>query len=301
MSLDILNKIRQTDKMTKYQKNRSIKNRNIILQILLEINEATPKQIENYLKNQYSDNIPMSLSTIKRQLQQLENKKFVISKKGVYQLSLTSKAKFGLLMYLHEINGDSMIMSVGRFHLDSIKQSFNELIIRFGSIILFTFIEGALLINKSQRQIDNEYFNSWLTKTISLESMWKIFITIYGDNENPRKIKSVNNSNDTNKVNLKKLNKLKEIFINLYPEIYKEIQISFLNSTNHLINYVKEDEVDQLKDYKKVVKLLKKDSEGREHIELKPDKLQNKVYGYVSSKNWVKEIKELEANNNSIL
>lgn len=205
MSLDILNKIRQTDKMTKYQKNRSIKNRNIILQILLEINEATPKQIENYLKNQYSDNIPMSLSTIKRQLQQLENKKFVISKKGVYQLSLTSKAKFGLLMYLHEINGDSMIMSVGRFHLDSIKQSFNELIIRFGSIILFTFIEGALLINKSQRQIDNEYFNSWLTKTISLESMWKIFITIYGDNENPRKIKSVNNSNDTNKVNLKKL------------------------------------------------------------------------------------------------
>ena len=298
MSLDILNNLKQTDNMIKYQKNRSIKNSNIILQILLELQEATPKQIENYLKEQNLDNIPMTLITIKRQLQQLEKEKLVISKKGIYQLSLTSKAKFGLLMYLHEINGESMIMSVGHFPLESIEQSFNELLIRFGSIILFSFIEGANLINKSENlQIDKEYFNSWLTKTIPIESMWKLFVTIYGNQEKTRKIESVNNLNDLNKVNFNKLNKLKEIFIKLYPEIYKELKISFSNSTNYSINYAKEDEVHRLKDYKKVIKLLKKGSDGREHIELKPDKLQNKVYGYISSKNWSKEIKELENNN----
>lgn len=299
MSLDILNHLKQTDNMIKYQKNRSIQNREIILQILLELQKATPKQIENYLQEQYPDNIPMTLITIKRQLHQLEKEKLLINDKGIYQLSLSSKAKFGLSMYLPEIYGESMIMSIGHFPLESIEQSINEFIDRVGSIILFTFIEGANLMNKSQNtKFNEEYFNLWLKKAIPIESMWKLFVTIYGEKENKRKTKSINNLNDLNKVNLKKLNKLKGIFRKQHSKIYKDLQISFLNSINHSINYAKGGEVNQLKDYKKVVKLLKKGSDGREHIELKPDKLQNKVYGYVSSKNWSKEIKEIEENNN---
>jgi hypothetical protein len=296
VSFDIIKNAKQISDMIHYQKNKAFQNRELIIEALLDLQKATPIQIENYFQKKYPDKMPMVLITIKRILKRLELEKLVTNNKGTYKLSFRH-SKSTLSLYLPEIFGNSLIMSVGQFYLESIEQSFNNLLIRLGSIIIFTFIEVAYLQKKvNDASISEEFFYLWLREAIPIESMWERFVTIYGEKQ--EEIRSSKSINNLNKINIKMLKKLENIFRKQYSEIYEQLQKSFSDSINNLNKDRSVNERDQLRDYKQVRKLLKKGYDGRDRIVLEPNKLQNKVYGSISSHNWAKEVKELEDINN---
>lgn len=176
------------------------------------------------------------------------------------------------------------------------RTKFNNLLIRLRSIIIFTFIEVARLQKKvSDTSINEEFFNVWVRETIPIETMWRLFVTIYSEKQ---EVGSTDSLINFNKISIKMLNKLENIFRKQYPEIFEQLQKSFSDSINNLNKDKSVNERDQLRDYKQVMKLLKKGDDGQVHIILEPNKLQNKAYGYVSSHNWAKEVKELEDINN---
>lgn len=301
-------RMKQIDAMDRYQQHISQKNRNTVIEALLAMQNASPQELEIYIKNKSKNNEEISLSTIKRKLKGLVNEKLVTNESGTYYPSFNLQSSPH--RYMPEGFGESIIKSLGYFFLDSIEQSFNELLCRFGSIILFAFIEAAHLRNEIDlSKINEDYFNSWLIKAIPLNVMWELFLGLYGYNskrrKNPEELSKVNTSY---RVNPKMLQELQRIFKKQYPQIYHKLENSLIADRTELKEIEereKEKEKEKMKNQGKYqkgrefVKKMKTDDNGKKYIEIKSSPPNNIIYGYVSSKKWVEEIKELQDNNNN--
>ena len=53
MSFDIIKNAKQISDMIHYQKNKAFQNRELIIEALLDLQKATPIQIENYFQKKY--------------------------------------------------------------------------------------------------------------------------------------------------------------------------------------------------------------------------------------------------------
>lgn len=77
--------------------------------------------------------------------------------------------------------------------------------------------------------------------------MWRLFVTIYSEKQ---EVGSTDSLINFNKISIKMLNKLENIFRKQYPEIFEQLQKSFSDSINNLNKDKSVNERDQLRDYK---------------------------------------------------
>ena len=87
----------------------------------------------------------------------------------------------------------------------------------------------------------------WVRETIPIETMWRLFVTIYSEKQ---EVGSTDSLINFNKISIKMLNKLENIFRKQYPEIFEQLQKSFSDSINNLNKDKSVNERDQLRDYK---------------------------------------------------
>lgn len=86
-----------------------------------------------------------------------------------------------------------------------------------------------------------------MRETIPIETMWRLFVTIYSEKQ---EVGSTDSLINFNKISIKMLNKLENIFRKQYPEIFEQLQKSFSDSINNLNKDKSVNERDQLRDYK---------------------------------------------------
>lgn len=77
--------------------------------------------------------------------------------------------------------------------------------------------------------------------------MWRLFVTIYSEKQ---EVGSTDSLINFNKISIKMLSKLENIFKKQYPEIFEQLQKSFSDSINNLNKDKSVNERDQLRDYK---------------------------------------------------
>jgi hypothetical protein len=110
----------------------------------------------------------------------------IIYKKGRY-FSLSPNA-FTEVRYFSDDFAAPALSSITYFPLKTIEQSLEELVVRYGSLIIFVFIEAARPINYTSPSGDidkKKLFDSWLQNALPIREMFDYFFSLYrGRNNN---------------------------------------------------------------------------------------------------------------------
>jgi hypothetical protein len=153
----------------------------------------------------------ISLRTIQRKANELRGEGLLEKEGDIYRL--TEKA-LSDVRYFPQLFGSVALMKIGVMFSNSLDQSLVDFVIRFGTFLVYTFIEAARPVGKSPISIveKQRLFVSWMEKAVPLNDMTNLFFGIYGLGTRGEKHDKIT------------VEKLRKIFQQRYPDIYKKLE-----------------------------------------------------------------------------
>lgn len=155
--------------------------------------------------------IPINIRTIQRGVKRLTKEGLLEYKSGKYYL--TEKANTEA-RYFPELLGETLLHSICSFELRSQQENIQELVKRFGAMIIFIFIE-ALLTKDTSSDIHIRPQINWIKDTVPVSKMFEHFLNMIVTPKTSNRLESMGL-----KSNEKTVEETMQNFKNLYPEFH---------------------------------------------------------------------------------
>ena len=157
--------------------------------------------------------VPINIRTIQRGVKHLTKEGLLEYKSGKYYLSKKANTE---ARYFPELLGETLLHSICSFELKSQQENIQELVRRFGAMLIFIFIEALLLTKDTSSDIDIRPQINWIKDTVPISKMFEYFLNMIVT----AKTSNYRFESMELKSNEKTVEKTMQNFKNLYPELH---------------------------------------------------------------------------------